>query len=119
MSAPAAPGMGDTGRGENGAQRPSQGHDRRHSRLVADDTTGSQRVGTQKRDGTSRYPRGWHDWYDWALVWRYWNGLGRGLRKPYLREIDELLRLGRDLTQAQLAERLGLPERTICRWRSR
>lgn len=71
------------------------------------------------QEGGKGYPRGWLDWYDWALVWRWWHGLSEGLRKPYLLEQYELLRLGSDLTQAQLAERLGLPERTICRWRSR
>lgn len=64
-------------------------------------------------------PLGWYELYDWALVWRYWHGQAEGLRKPYPRERAVLLHLGRDLTQAQLAERLGLPERTICRWRSR
>jgi hypothetical protein len=64
-------------------------------------------------------PREWLELYDWALVWRYWNGAAEGLRRPYPLEQFELLRLGRGLTQAQLAERLGLPERTICRWRSR
>jgi hypothetical protein len=64
-------------------------------------------------------PREWLELYDWALVWRYWHGTAQGLRRPYPLEQWELLRLGRSLTQAQLAERLGLPERTICRWRSR
>lgn len=64
-------------------------------------------------------PNGWHDWYDWALVWRYWHGQADGLRRPYLLELAELMYLGRDLTGEQLAARLGRPERTICRWRAR
>jgi len=63
-------------------------------------------------------PREWLELYDWALVWRYWHGVAEGLRRPYPLEQMELMRLGAHLTQLQLAQRLGLPERTICRWRS-
>lgn len=71
------------------------------------------------RDSTSRYPQGWHDWFDWALVWRYWNGQAEGLRKPYVLEVRELLRLGRHLSDEKLAEKIRMPERTVSRWRSR
>jgi hypothetical protein len=52
-------------------------------------------------------------------VWRYWHGQAEGLRKPYVREVQELLRLGRHLSDRQLAEQLHMPERTIWRWRQR
>lgn len=73
----------------------------------------------RKRDATSRRPRGWHDWYDWALVYRYWTGDAAGLRKPYLREQAHLLRLGAELGNVELAARLGVTENTIIRWRAR
>jgi hypothetical protein len=59
-----------------------------------------------------------HNWYDWALVWRYWHGQAEGLRNPYPLERAVLLQMGRGLTDAALAERLGLSERAIARWRS-
>lgn len=57
-------------------------------------------------------------WYDWALVWRYWNSDAEGLRLPYPLEREVLLHLGRGLTDVALAERLGLSVRAIERWRS-
>jgi len=56
-------------------------------------------------------------WYDWALVWRYWNGTAEGLRYPYTLEILELLRLGQGLSNLTLSEQLGVTERTVERWR--
>lgn len=75
--------------------------------------------GRAETTGTRGLPPGYLDWYDWALVYRYWNGNHEGLRQPYLLEIEALLRLGADLTAGDLAERLGVTERTICRWRAR
>ena len=70
----------------------------------------------QRGKGT---PEGWFDWYDWALVWRYWIGEAHELRRPYLLEIAELLRLGSDLNNVELAARLGFSERQVIRWRKR
>lgn len=62
-------------------------------------------------------PTGWFDWYDWALVYRYWTGEADGLRRPYLLEIAELLRLGAHLDNVALATRLGFSVRQVIRWR--
>lgn len=72
--------------------------------------------------GQSRgVPVGYDTWYDWALVWRYWHRQAEGLRPPYLLEQAALLRLGAaaGLTAEELADRLGVAERTIVRWRAR
>lgn len=57
-------------------------------------------------------------WYDWVLVWRYWHGQADGLRSPYHREQEALLRLGEvhRLSHLALAARLGVSARTIIRW---
>lgn len=66
-------------------------------------------------------PHDYDTWYDWALVYRYWNRDAAGLRNPYPREIAELLRLGTaaGMGSLELGEHLGLTERTVCRWRNR
>ncbi len=64
-------------------------------------------------------PREWHTLYDWALVWRYWNGQGAGLRRPYPLEQRVLMELGRGLSDGQLADRLGVHLRQVERWRKR
>ncbi len=64
-----------------------------------------------------RVPPGWHDWYDWVVVYRYWTGDAAGLRRPYRREQLALMRLGADMSVPELAARLGVTERTIFRWR--
>lgn len=65
-------------------------------------------------------PHGYEDWYDWALVYRYWNRDAAGLRMPYLLERAALLALGdaEGLATDELAERLCVSARTIERWRS-
>lgn len=65
------------------------------------------------------YPREWHTLYDWALVWRYWNRQGQGLRRPYPLEARVLMHLGRNLSDGQLADRLGVHLRQVERWRAR
>lgn len=65
------------------------------------------------------YPAEWHTLYDWALVWRYWHGTAQGLRRPYPLEVQVLVRLGRGLTDEQLAERVGVQRRQVQRWRTR
>ena len=64
-------------------------------------------------------PAEWHTLYDWALVWRYWHGQAQGLRRPYVLEAQMLVRLGRDLSDERLAERLGVQVRQVERWRAR
>lgn len=66
-------------------------------------------------------PNGYETWYDWALVYRYWNRDAEGLRMPYLRERAHLLQLGAEsgLSDPELAERLRVSHRTIERWRAR
>lgn len=69
--------------------------------------------------GVSRgVPEGYDTWYDWALVYRYWHNNSAGLRQPYLREIQELLRLGAAMRADDLASQLGVSTRTVERWRS-
>jgi hypothetical protein len=75
--------------------------------------------GRSEQVGSRGLPAGYATWYDWALVYRYWTGDNEGLRQPYLLEIKELLRLGAGLTSEQLAERIGVTERTVKRWKSR
>lgn len=64
-------------------------------------------------------PAGWHDWYDWALVYRYWMRNADGLRSPYRREQQALLRLGAQagMTVQELADHLGVAKMTVVRWR--
>lgn len=74
--------------------------------------------GRAETTGTRGLPSGYADWYDWALVYRYWHGNHEGLRQPYLREIEALLRLGAGLKAADLACQVGVSQRTIERWRA-
>ena len=59
-----------------------------------------------------------HEWYDWAVVWRYWNGKAEGLRTPTYPEARELLRLAEaeGIGPTLLARRTGIHEATIHRW---
>lgn len=63
-------------------------------------------------------PAGFYDWYDWVVVWRYWNRDARGLRRLYLLEAGELLRLGADMSALELSLLVGVTERTVMRWQS-
>lgn len=85
------------------------------SRVTAADVPGFP--SEQKRG--KGVPVGWYDWYDWVLVYRYWTGEADGLRRPYLLEIAELLRLGAHLDHVALAARLGFSDRQVLRWRQR
>lgn len=60
-----------------------------------------------------------HNLYDWVVVYRYWNGDAKDLRMPTYPEAEVLMRLGRGLSDGQLADRLDVQVRQVERWRAR